>query len=282
MMDLDHIIQDLVPNDPNLRQLDVGKGTMQFDVCTTMKEVTANLAAGDRSRPVFFYSLPQNVHISMASQRAVPEGESYPGFFAPVASSVRRLDGCLGGFVDDLKRANLYDDSIIILTSDHGDSLGEEGRWGHAHFIIPEVMRIPLIIHLPSWMKSRVSADLGAVTFSTDITPSLYALLGYEPADLGSFFGRPLFVSPDADTSWRRRERFLLASSYGTVYGTLRHNGRRLFVVDAIDGRDTAFDIGTTFVGQRLEITQAMIADNRGLIREELTALARRYGYPGP
>src|SRR5439155_10475982 len=114
----------------------------------------------------------------------------YPGFFAPVASALHRIDGCIGGFIDFLKRTNRYDNSVVILTSDHGDSLGEEGRWGHAHFIVPEVMRIPLIMHVPAWLRSAVSVDLSALTFSTDITPSLYTLLGYEPAPTGQLVGR--------------------------------------------------------------------------------------------
>jgi len=280
-MDIDHVVHDLVPStaDPNFVHLDKDKGTMQVDFCTTRGELESTLLANHRSRPVFFYSLPQNVHISIAVSRGVPQGESYPGFFEPVASSVHRIDACIGDFVDFLERTGLYDESVVILTSDHGDSLGEEARWGHAHFIVPEVMRIPLIIHVPSWVKSRVSPDLGALTFSTDIVPSLYALLGYEPADLGSFFGRPLFVPPDADVSWRRRGRFLQGSSYGTAYATLRQNGRRLFVVDAVDGRDHAFDIGTTFVGERMEMTPAMTAENRELIRQQLMALSLRYHY---
>lgn len=281
MMDLDHVVNELVPTDPNLVLLDRGKTTMQFDLCTTIGELEGRLASADTSRPVFFYSLPQNVHISIASHRTVPDGESYPGFFAPVASSLRRVDACLGGFVDFLKRTRLYDDSVIVLTSDHGDSLGEDGRWGHAYSIFPEVMRIPLIVHLPPWMSSRVAVDLSAVGFSSDLTPSLYALLGYTPADLGPLFGRPLFVAPDADASWRRRDPFFLASSYGAVYAMLHQNGRRMYVVDAVDGRDYAFDMGATsgVVGSRLEVTPAMVATNHQLIRERLDALAAMYHY---
>ncbi len=276
MMNVDHIIGDLVARDANLVELDAGKGTMEFDLCDTVDELAAKMAAADPARPVFFYSLPQNVHIAIASRRKVPEGESYPGFFAPVASSVRRIDGCVGRFVDFLKRTNRYDNSIIIVTSDHGDSLGEEGRWGHAHFIVPEVMRIPLIVHVPSRMRARASVDLAALTFSSDITPSLYALLGYDPPDRGPIFGRAAFVAPDADTSWRRRGTFLLASSYGPAYAMLRHNGRRLYVVDAVDGRDNAFDVSDAAVGERIDITDAMTSENRILIRQHLAELARQ------
>ncbi len=232
------------------------------------------MAAGDDPRPTFFYTLPQNDHIAVASKRKVPPGETYPGFFAPVASSVRYVDGCFGRFVDSLKRTGLYDRSIIVLTSDHGDSLGEGGRWGHGFFLYPEVMRVPLIIHLPSSLKARVSADPSAVAFSTDITPTLYALLGYEPADLGSLFGRPLFGPAGGQAPPPREEPFLLASSYGAVYGILRENGRLFYTADAEDARDFAFDLSGHGPGVQLALTADMIAKNRRLIREQLSQLA--------
>ncbi|HEY6892675.1 MAG TPA: sulfatase-like hydrolase/transferase, partial [Rhodanobacteraceae bacterium] len=229
------------------------------------------------SEPVFFYSLPQNVHLAVASKRPVPAGESYPPeFYDRIASSVHRLDACVGSFVDELKRRQLYDDSILILTSDHGDSLGEEGRWGHAYYMYPEVMRVPLIVHLPSWLKNDVRADTKAVAFTADITPSLYALLGYHPADLGPLFGRPLFTARDADPAPRRDANFLLASSYGAVYGILRHDGRDLYVVDAVDGEDYAFDLSGP--PRRIDPSPAMTSENRKLIAGELAALAATYG----
>src|SRR3569832_2014119 len=121
--------------------------------------------------------------------------------------------------MDAVKRAGLYDDSVIIVTSDHGDLLGEEGRWGHSMWVYPDVMKVPLIVHLPSWLRSTYRSDLDALVFSTDIAPSLYTLLGYQPADLGSLFGRSFFTGRDADSSWRRRVSALIASSYGAVYG---------------------------------------------------------------
>ncbi len=281
MMSLDHITRELVPPDALLDELDRGTGTMDVDLCGTLDELDGKL--GPRSTaPVFFSSLPQNVHIAVATRRAVPDEESYPGFFAPVASSLRRLDRCIGRFVDRLKASGRYDNSVIIVTADHGDALGEEGRWGHAYFVSPEVMRVPLIVHLPQRMKASLTADAAAVTFTTDIAPSLYALLGYEPADLGALFGRPLFVRPDAAASasvWRRQQPFLLASSYGAVYALLRDNGGRMYGVDAVDGRDYAFDSSTGLLNRHVGVTQSMTDDNRREILEQLSTLAATYRY---
>ena len=124
--------------------------------------------------------------------RPVPAGERYDGFIAPLAAEVHRLDGCFGAFIDDLKRRGRYDNSIIVLTADHGDSLGEDGRWGHSYTLVPEVVSIPLIVHLPSAIVGERAADLDAVALSTDITPTLYAALGYTPRAADGLVGRPL------------------------------------------------------------------------------------------
>src|SRR4029077_19555938 len=106
-----------------------------------------------------------------------------------------------GRLMDFLKQQGLYDDSVIIVTADHGDLLGEEGRWGHSFWVYPEVMKIPLIVHVPAWLRDSFRTDLDSQVFSTDIAPSLYTLLGYQPRDLGPLFGRSFFTARDADSS---------------------------------------------------------------------------------
>jgi arylsulfatase A-like enzyme len=274
VMSVDHIMRELLPPGSASVELDRGVAPMDCDFCRTMRELEARLAeASDNPGPVFSYTLPQNVHIAVASKRTVPEDHAYPGFFAPVAESVRQVDECFGEFLAFLRRSRLYDESIVILTADHGDSLGEEGRWGHAYFMVPEVMRIPLIIHVPTAMRARVRADLHGVSFSTDITPTLYALLGHAQQDLGRLFGAPLLVDRDGELPSRRRDSFLLASSYGAVYGMLRHNGRLLYTSDAMDGREDAYDLrGLT--GQRVTATAAITELNRRQMTEQLRQLA--------
>ncbi len=166
-----------------------------------------------------------------------------------------------------------------MLTSDHGDSLGEEARWGHSFTVFPEVLRIPLIIRLPPALRDGVETDLSRVSLATDITPTLYALLGEEPERLGTQFGAPLFVMPGTDTSWRKRESYLVASSYGPTYGLIRDNGRSLPIADATYGREYAFDLRQGAAGRRIEITDAERAANRRRIHDEVAALAARYRF---
>ena len=189
------------------------------------------------------------------------------------------LDRCLGEFVVYLKRTGLYDKSVVVLTSDHGESLGEDGRWGHAYTLYPEVVQIPLVIHLPTSAASALAADRSRLALSTDITPTLYALAGQRPRDLGGLYGEPLFTPRDQPIESRRRESFLLASSYGPVYALLRHNGRALYIADAVQGRDFAYEMQKDGRMDRLTVTDSMRLLNQQLIRDQIGQIAAEYRF---
>jgi arylsulfatase A-like enzyme len=192
---------------------------------------------------------------------------------------VAAADRCLGDFVGYLKRSGLYDRSVVVLTADHGESLGEDGRWGHGNVLHPELMRIPLIIHLPAQARSSLTADRSQVALSTDITPTLYALAGHQPRRRNSIYGEPLFVPKDQPTPVRRRESFLLSSSYGPRDAMLRHKGRTLYIADGVQGRDFAYEMGPDGEMARQTVTDVMRVVNRTLIREQIGDIAAEYRF---
>src|SRR5262249_48663352 len=119
------------------------------------------------------------------------------------------------------------------------------------------------------------------VSFATDITPTLYALLGYRPERPRAVAGVPLFVPAGEDIPSRRREAYAVASSYGAVYGVVRHNGRRLYIADAIEGRDYMYAWRPTAPGSRdtrIGMTDAERQASRALIREQVVDVASWYG----
>ena len=111
-------------------------------------------------------------------------------------SKLERIDTCFGSFLTYLQERGLYDNSIIILASDHGESLGTDGYWGHQFFLFPEDVRIPLIVRLPPAMRERFTTDLARVTLLRDVAPTLLAVLGQPVRDLEPPFGAALFVPP--------------------------------------------------------------------------------------
>src|SRR5262249_6766201 len=173
----DHITDDLFTPTSDQISLDRGVPEMQHTFCQTIDELERDLRSIDSAtRPVFAHTRPLDLHVANVRGASVPPGESYPGFSGAYAARVHRIDACFGGFVDFLKESRLYDSSIIVVMSDHGDSLGDELRWGHAYTLFPEVLKIPLMIHLPSSRREDLATDLARVSFTVDVTPTLYKL----------------------------------------------------------------------------------------------------------
>jgi hypothetical protein len=267
--------------EPTWGGLDQSRANMNYRFCATLSEIQERVVSRGRAatKPLFVYTQPQDIHISVIQREgAKPVGSgSYDGFYAPYSSRVQRIDGCFGEFVQFLKQQRLYDDSIIVLTSDHGDSLGEEGRWGHAYTIVPEVLRIPLIVHLPAKLKLQVTYDPHSLAFSADITPSLYVLLGHGPVKRGPVFGRTLFDLPGETVRPASNEDALVASSYAAIYGVLSEGGRHLYIVDATEYRDYAFDLTAAPVTRPVKADERIAA--RQQIQRKILEINRFYGY---
>ena len=84
-------------------------------------------------------------------------------------------DDCIGKIVAKLKALDLYDSTLIIITSDHGEMLGEHGEKTHGFLIYQSVVRVPLIFKLPGTTESRRVKELVGLI---DIVPTVCDLIG--------------------------------------------------------------------------------------------------------
>ncbi len=109
-------------------------------------------------------------------------------------AAVATADRTLGRFVDGLAERGMLDDTLLIVTSDHGEEFGEHGRSGHGYTVYDENVRVPLILrHPPSLPAARVPAQVPLV----DVAPTVVDLLGLEPPS--SWQGRTLAPLLDGD-----------------------------------------------------------------------------------
>ena len=122
------------------------------------------------------------------------------------------------------------------------------------------------------------TSDLGRLAFSNDIAPSLFALLGYKVPDLGSSFGAPLFVAPDRAPVPRRRDAFVVMSSYGSSYGLLRRNGRLLYMVDLVNRKEAALTLDRDPLGEPIPASDALRQLSRNAILDGLAEIERLFG----
>jgi arylsulfatase A-like enzyme len=92
---------------------------------------------------------------------------------------IRYVDGMLAGFFDELRAAGIYDDALIVVTSDHGEEFGEHGLWLHEQGGYEELAHIPLLLKLPrARMAGRRVASLGAMV---DLLPTILDVAGVAP-----------------------------------------------------------------------------------------------------
>ena len=68
---------------------------------------------------------------------------------APYDGEIAYVDSVMGKFFRQLKASGVYDDTVIALTADHGESLGAHGEDTHGIFVYDETIHVPLVIKLP-------------------------------------------------------------------------------------------------------------------------------------
>ena len=85
-------------------------------------------------------------------------------------------DAYLGRFFDELRKMNLYEETLLIVASDHGESLGERAQVGHGGLYIEQVL-VPLIIKFPnSWKVAPVVIEEPVEL--VDIMPTVFECCG--------------------------------------------------------------------------------------------------------
>jgi tetratricopeptide (TPR) repeat protein len=106
---------------------------------------------------------------------------------------IAAADAIVGDFVEFLKRVGVYDQSILVLLSDHGEGLDDHGEEEHGIFLYREAIQVPLIIKLPWGELAGSTVDRPVQLI--DLLPTLTRLTGVTtPPDLS---GRSLFRGPD-------------------------------------------------------------------------------------
>jgi arylsulfatase A-like enzyme len=87
-------------------------------------------------------------------------------------SLILQADHQIGIILDQLKKRNNFDDSLIIITSDHGEAFKEHGTFLHpAYYPFNELLQVPLIIKYPNQTKGRiVKNDVSLINIPPTIT----------------------------------------------------------------------------------------------------------------
>jgi arylsulfatase A-like enzyme len=152
------------------------------------------------------------------------------------------FDRWMGELLDFLQARGLDERTLVVLTSDHGEQLGEEGRpdpFGdgfynvHGHTLFEELVHVPLLIRLPGQKQGR---RIPEVTASIDVMPTILDLVGLEtPQDVQGRSLRPLWGGPG---EWEPRAALSESLSEEEEQKSLRSDDYKYVVT--IDARSVA------------------------------------------
>jgi len=123
-------------------------------------------------------------------------------------SAISYHDQQLGRLIAQLKSWGIWDDTLLIVTADHGEEMFEDGRCGHGASLRDSLLRVPLLIHDPTRFPAGTIIDEGAEC--VDLLPTVLEAIGRPAID--AVQGAPLeSLAQGIGRGWAR-------PSYASMY----------------------------------------------------------------
>jgi len=98
---------------------------------------------------------------------------------APYNGGIANVDDIVGKLLDHLRSQGLYDNALIVVAADHGESLGDHGELTHSIFLYDATIHVPLLFKLPG---NRLGGQrVNAVASLVDLAPTVLDELGQTP-----------------------------------------------------------------------------------------------------
>jgi len=135
------------------------------------------------------------------------------GMKARYINAAHYVDIQIGRLLDYLQASGKLDNTIVIITGDHGEEFMEKGRWGHNSAFTEEQVRVPMVIHMPG-SEHRVVTKRSS---HLDITPTVLTRLGVTNPIEDYSLGYDLSEIRESDT--------VIVSSWTSI-GIINDNGK--------------------------------------------------------
>lgn len=140
------------------------------DVCDSAISLLRELAG----RRFFLF-----VHFFDPHQPYQPPAHLAEAYVHPYLGEIAYVDEQIGRLLAALESLRLDDETLVVLTSDHGEGLGQHNEATHTMFVYDSTLLVPLIMRCPGRLPAgrRVTAQVRLI----DIAPTVLDLLGLEP-----------------------------------------------------------------------------------------------------
>jgi len=132
------------------------------------------------------------------------------GLIALYDGGIRYTDKKIGEFLSYLRDSGLYDQSLIIITSDHGEEFKEHGFLLHWQIYFRPNLHIPLIMRIPNYPKEEIR--INNLVRSIDLLPTILEFTGHSPHSKAQ--GRSLFPLIKRHTKFLNRFLWQVSSPF--------------------------------------------------------------------
>ena len=155
----------------------------------------------------FLYLHLMDIHEYTYDEGSALFGTSYSDVYD---NSIRRVDDLVGQLLYSLAESGDLEQTIVVITSDHGEAFRERGFEGHARQVFPESTEVPLIMSLPFMLEPGVVVDSRSA--NVDIWPTVFDMLGLDfPAEVDGLSQLPAILSEVNNEDTGTDERFAFA-----------------------------------------------------------------------
>jgi arylsulfatase A-like enzyme len=119
----------------------------------------------DADSPWFYFVQFNDTHTPLTPYEDAPDD------WHLYDQEARRADNGIKNVVEKLRELNIEDDTLVIITADHGESLGERGMpYGHGYNVYEESVRVPLLLAHPDLERQRMEDGVARIK---DIAPTV-------------------------------------------------------------------------------------------------------------
>jgi arylsulfatase len=143
--------------------------------------------------PVALYGGARRNASMLAAEGFGPGEARFEDMVARYDAELKFVDDTIAALLEGLKSRDLYDNTLIILTADHGEEFMDHAFLEHAWTLYEESLHVPLVFHAPSMLQPRRASSRVSLV---DVSPTVTTLLGLPPLSTSSD-GVPLLAQRD-------------------------------------------------------------------------------------
>jgi arylsulfatase A-like enzyme len=200
-----------------------------------------------RSRPFFLWVHYYDAHQPYTPERAHRSSEFHPGRgflqrFGSIFSydsEIVGVDESIGVLLDELQQTGRLDGTIVVVTADHGEGLGQHDYDGHTHRVWEEQLRIPMIFRYPSLLPAgrRIEVQIRSI----DVVPTVLELMGLPvPANLDGSSLLRVIAGADREDRLSFAELLFRTNVKASLASV---SDGRFKLIRSFDGRHWLFDL---------------------------------------